>query len=121
MTGSHIRKMVAINIRRIRKEMSLTQAELAERTEISSGYMCDIERARRWPSASKLAKIAEVLKMEPYQLLLPSEESPHFDRRRTLTVFSRQVREALNENISAVYEDMVGGYDSMEIEFPEED
>jgi len=101
--------------------MNLTQAELAERTEISSGYMCDIERARRWPSAGKLARIAEVLKMEPYQLLLPSEESPYFDRRKTLTTFSKQVREALNKNISEVYEDMIGENDSMEFKIPKED
>jgi len=116
MTGLHIRKIMAINIKRIRKEMDLTQAELAERTEISSGYMCDIERARRWPSAGKLARIAEILKMEPFQLLLPSEDSPYFDRRKTLTTFSKQVREALNKNISAVYENMINEYDATKIE-----
>jgi len=118
MTGLDIRKIMAINIKRIRMEMNLTQAELSERTGMSSGYMCDIERARRWPSAGKLAKITEVLKMEPFQLLLPSEDSPYFDRRKTLTTFSKQVREALNKNISEVYEGMISQYDSTEIEIP---
>ena len=98
--------------------MDLTQAELAERTGISPGYMCDIERARRWPSANKLTKIAEVLKMEPFQLLLPSEVSPYFDRHKTLTTFSRQVKEAFNKNISEVYEGMIGQDDPVKIETP---
>lgn len=120
MTGLDIRRIIAINIKRIRREMSLTQAELSERTGMSSGYMCDIERARRWPSADKLAKITEVLKMEPFQLLLPSEDSPYFDRRKTLTTFSKQVREALNKNISEVYEGMISQYESTEIKTPDE-
>jgi len=121
MIELHIRKIIAINIKRIRKEMNLTQAKLAERTGISPGYMCDIERARRWPSASKLTKIAEVLKMKPFQLLLPSEDSPYFDHHKTLTTFSRQVREAFDKNISEVYEGMIKQYDSMKIELPKEE
>ncbi len=90
--------------------MRLTQADLAERAGISSGYMCDIERARRWPSADNLAKIASELKMDPFQLFLPTEDSPYFDRHRTLTSFARQIREAIDEKMTEVYDNMLQPY-----------
>ena len=102
--------IIAGNIRRVRKEMGLTQAELAERASISSGYMCDIERSRRWPSADNLAKLAEELKLDPFQLFLPTEDSPYFDRHRTLTSFTKQVKEAFDEKMSEVFDSMMKPY-----------
>ncbi len=110
MQGWQVQDIIAGNIRRVRKEMGLTQAELAERVSISSGYMCDIERSRRWPSADNLAKLAEELKLDPFQLFLPTEDSPYFDRHRTLTSFSRQVKEAFDEKMSEVFDSMMKPY-----------
>ena len=105
-----MQEIIAGNIRRVRKEMGFTQAELAENAGISSGYMCDIERSRRWPSADIITRLAEVLKMDPFQLLLPTEDSPYFDRHRTLTSFSRQVKEAFEEKMSEVFDNMMQPY-----------
>lgn len=113
MQGWQVQAITAANIKRIRKYMGLTQADLAERAGISSGYMCDIERSRRWPSADNLAKLAEVLKMDPFQLFLPTEDSPYFDRVRTLTSFSKQVSEAFNKDITEVYDRMMKPYGPM--------
>ena len=113
MQGSQIQEILAKNIKRVRKEMSFTQAQLAEHASISTGYMCDIERSRRWPSADNLAKIATVLKMDPYQLFLPSEDSPYFDRHRTLTAFNRQLQEKFKESAADVFEKMLKPYGPM--------
>ncbi len=110
MQGWQLQEIIAGNIRRVRKEMGFTQAELAENAGISSGYMCDIERSRRWPSADIITRLAEVLKMDPFQLLLPTEDSPYFDRHRTLTSFSRQVKEAFEEKMSEVFDNMMQPY-----------
>lgn len=110
MQGWQVQDIIAGNIRRVRKEMGLTQAELAERAGISSGYMCDIERSRRWPSADNLAKLAKELKLDPFQLFLPTEDSPYFDRHRTLTSFSRQVKEAFDEKMTEVFDNMMKPY-----------
>lgn len=116
MQGWQVQAIIAANIKRIRKDMKLTQAELAERAGISSGYMCDIERSRRWPSADKLARLAEVLKMDPFQLFLPTEDSPYFDRHRTLTSFSKQVTEAFTKDLTEVFENMMRPYGPLRIE-----
>ena len=110
MQGWQLQEIIAGNIKRVRKEMGLTQAGLAERAGISSGYMCDIERSRRWPSADNLAKLADVLRMDPFQLFLPTEDSPYFDRHRTLTSFSRQVKEAMEEKMSEVFDNLMQPY-----------
>ena len=110
MQGWQLQEIFAGNIKRVRKEMGITQAGLAESAGISSGYMCDIERSRRWPSAEIIARLAEVLKMDPFQLMLPTEDSPYFDRHRTLTAFSRQVREAFEEKMSEVFDNMMQPY-----------
>jgi len=110
MQGWQLQEIIAGNIRRVRKEMGLTQAELAERSGISSGYMCDIERSRRWPSADIITRLSDVLKMDPFQLFLPTEDSPWFDRHRTLTSFTRQVKEAFDEKMSEVFDNMMQPY-----------
>lgn len=116
MQGWQVQAIVAANIKRIRRNLGLTQAELAERAGISSGYMCDIERSRRWPSAEKLARIAEELKLDPFQLFLPTEDSPYFDRLRTLTSFSRQVTEAFTRDLTEVFDNMMQPYGPLRIE-----
>lgn len=116
MQGWQVQAITAANIKRIRKNMGLTQADLAERAGISTGYMCDIERSRRWPSADNLAKLADVLKMDPFQLFLPTDDSPYFDRVRTLTSFSKQVSEAFTKDLTEVYDNMMKPYGPLRIE-----
>ncbi len=107
MQENTVQVILAANIRRVRKSMKLTQAELAEKVGISNGYMCDIERSRRWPSAENLSKIAETLRLAPFQLLLPTVDSPYFDRHRTLTAFSRELQETFARSTEEVLDKLV--------------
>ena len=108
--GWQVQDILGANIRRIRQQLGLTQAALAERAGISPGYICDIERSRRWPSSDNIARLANVLKVDPYQLLLPNQDSPYFDRHRTLTAFRRQLEEVFEESISTVFDNMMRPY-----------
>ncbi len=107
MHSRQLQRIVAGNIKRVRKELGLTQSHLAENAGISTGYMCDIERARRWPSADILARLSAALKLDPFQLLLPTIDYPCFDRRHALTIYSRQLKEALEDKISTVFDNMM--------------
>ncbi|RLW69512.1 MAG: hypothetical protein B6D68_01970, partial [spirochete symbiont of Stewartia floridana] len=73
-----LREILAANVRRVRNELGYSQFELAERIGISPGYMCDIENSRKWPSADKFLELATELKLDPYQLLIPTQDSPYF-------------------------------------------
>lgn len=64
------------NLRRLRKRGNGTfsQQELAERADLHRNYIGMLERGERDPSLNTLDNLAEILEVEPYQLLMPPEE-----------------------------------------------
>ena len=60
---------MAINLRRKRHDLEMTQEELAERAGLSARYIGDIERGDVSASVTVLGKIAEALGIEPGDLL----------------------------------------------------
>lgn len=54
------------NIRKYRLEQNLTQQDLADMTELSREYICDIENNRRGkhPTIAVLGRIAEALNVD---------------------------------------------------------
>jgi hypothetical protein len=60
-----------------------------------------------------MAKLAEVLKVDPFQLLLPTQDSPYFDRHRTLTSFRRQLEQVFEESMGTVFDSMMRPYGPM--------
>ena len=113
MEGRQVRDILAANLRRIRCEWGYSQTQLARLIGISPGYMCDIEKSRRWPSAPVIAAIAEVLRLDPFQLLLPTVDTPYFDRHRTLSTFNRLLRQRFTESADEVVRDMIRPYGPM--------
>ena len=61
-------------MRAARRTLHISQAELAERCNISTSFVSDIENSRKYPSADTLERIAAALNLIPYQLLLDSEQ-----------------------------------------------
>lgn len=57
------------NLKRIRKEMKLTQAEMAKEIGISQSYIADIERNRKNISLAVILKIAKGLKISVNKLI----------------------------------------------------
>ena len=72
-----LRSIFAANVKRLRKELHLTQANLAELADISEPYMNDLELCKSWVSDKTLIKIAKALKKEPYELIKPQKEDFH--------------------------------------------
>lgn len=48
-------------IRKLRKELGLTQEQLAEKIELDSKHLCKIEKGVHLPTYKTLVKLAEVL------------------------------------------------------------
>jgi len=76
MTEQEIRNILSINIKRYRQNRNLSQADLAEKLDISVNFLCNIENGNRWISPQTLAKFATVLNIEPYELFKPAEALP---------------------------------------------
>ena len=61
-------EVVALNIRKYRREAGLTQAVLAERVGMSPQHLSKIERCASSPTVNTLVKIAACLGVEPARL-----------------------------------------------------
>ncbi len=69
MTNSTLEKVYK-NIKMLRNKKGYSQMRFAELTGLSEDYISLIENGKRTPSLKRLITIAEVLDVEPYQLLM---------------------------------------------------
>lgn len=64
-----IRERVARNLRRLRREKSLSQEELAHRAKVNRNYVGMLEREEYSASVDTLEKLASALDVDPIDLL----------------------------------------------------
>ena len=76
MTDKELRGILSRNIKRYRQSRNLSQADLAEKLDISVNFLCNIENGNRWVSPQTLVKFATALNIEPYELFKPAEALP---------------------------------------------
>ena len=76
MTEQELRGILSKNIKRYRYNRNLSQADLAEKLNISVNFLCNIENGNRWISPQTLVKFASALGIEPYELFKPVETLP---------------------------------------------
>lgn len=69
MQPEELARTITRNIRARRKELEITQVELAERTGISQATISQFERGEASPSVPSIAKLAEALETQPDALL----------------------------------------------------
>ena len=65
-----IKVLLGKRIREIRKSQNLTQDALAEMVGVESPSISNIENGKYYPTNENLQKIAEVLKVKPYELYM---------------------------------------------------
>ena len=68
MEEQELRGILSNNIKRCRQKNNLSQLALAEKVDISTNFLSDIERCKAWISPNTLVKLASVLNIEPYEL-----------------------------------------------------
>lgn len=69
-----LRQILAINLKKHRKTLGLSQEKLAEMAGLSWQTVNSIECHRTWVSDKTLENLADALKIETFQLLLPAED-----------------------------------------------
>jgi transcriptional regulator with XRE-family HTH domain len=68
-----LRRILAANLKKHRNMLGLSQEKLAEMAGLSWQTVNSIECQRTWVSDRTLESLAETLKIETFQLLLPIE------------------------------------------------
>ncbi|MDR1836417.1 MAG: helix-turn-helix domain-containing protein [Treponema sp.] len=71
-----LRGILATNLKKQRKTLGLSQEKLAEMAGLSWQTVNSIECHRTWVSDKTLESLADALKIESFQLLLPTEDIP---------------------------------------------
>lgn len=64
-----LRRLVAKNLRRLRKESDLSQEDLADRAGLNRNYIGMIEREENSPTVDALEQISDALGIDPVVLL----------------------------------------------------
>ncbi len=64
--------IIASNLKMARTALDLSQAALAERAQLSTGYLAMIELGNRTPSIDSLEALAKALGIGTYELLMPA-------------------------------------------------
>ena len=90
-----IRIAFSTNLKYYRIENNLTQAELAEKINLTDKYISDLERNKFTPSLDTINDIASMFSIEPY-LLIKYNES-HFNTPNRLDIKTGTRRKKIND------------------------
>jgi len=70
-----LKNTLSSNIKKFRHRRNWSQFALAEKVNISTNFLADIEAGNTWVSAQTLVKLAQVFEIEAFELLKPQEKS----------------------------------------------
>ena len=76
MTERELLKVLGSNIKLFRGRFQWTQAELAEKINISINFLSDIETGKKWASPTNLVKLADTFHIGVYELLKSQDIIP---------------------------------------------
>lgn len=106
MDGRAIRATLGRNIKFLRSRRGFTQAVLAEKADISVIFLSSIERGTKYPKPDVLARIAEVLEAEVFELfkgdLVPS------DSKELIKNLSEDISKKINLAVADVFKQYLG-------------
>ena len=76
MTERELLRVFSANIKHYRALFKWSQAELAEKIDISIQFLSDIETAKKWASPTTIVKFADVFHVEVYEFFKPEKIMP---------------------------------------------
>jgi transcriptional regulator with XRE-family HTH domain len=102
MTENEFRTIVRTNIKRYRNYRQWTQAEFAEKLDISINFLSSIENGKRWISPANMVKFASVLDIEPYELFKPAD-APSPAVSALFAKYNDDVMNAVSTSLTKIY------------------
>ena len=79
MTERELLRVFSANIKHYRALFKWSQAELAEKVDISITFLSDIENGKKWASPTTIVKFADVFRVEVYEFFKPENILPDKD------------------------------------------
>ena len=106
MDGLDVRNTLSLNVKKLRDNRRLSQADLAVDAGISIPFLSDIERGNKWPSPDTLAKLATVLGIELFELFVPATGDT--GNRELVANILKEMQRTQASAAQAVYESYFG-------------
>ena len=89
MNIKELKAVYTANLRTLRTQKKLSQAEISEKVHITEKFYSDLETGRKWGSFETIVDLANAFGVEPYELFLPSGSVISHNERRTKDLMKR--------------------------------
>ena len=106
MTERDLRAILSQNIKKYRIFRKLTQAEFAEKINISIPFLSDIENGKKWISPATLAKMADSLNIDAYELLKPDTIIPD-NAANILEKYTAEIYKVFGETLDNIHNNYI--------------
>jgi transcriptional regulator with XRE-family HTH domain len=101
MDGQAIKATLGKNIKFLRFRRKFSQAVLAEKADISTIFLSNIERGNKYPKPDILSRIAGALEVEVFELF-KTDRVPE-DYKETISHLSEDITKNVNSTILEVF------------------
>ncbi len=95
-----VKKIFGENVRKFRQAKNWTQAELAEKIEISDAFLAHIERGTRGASMETIELLARCFGI-PYTALFEEEKDKNTNYSEIFFALEKELKEKLNADIES--------------------
>lgn len=107
MNAEQLQELFSSNLKELRVQANFSQMKLAEKADLSVGYICDLESGRRWGTPETFTKLARALDINPFELLLPKNielSATDISFRRS---FAAKVNKAIQESLRTTLDNAI--------------
>jgi transcriptional regulator with XRE-family HTH domain len=95
---ARLREIFAYNLKGKRRKCGFTQAQLAEKVDVSTHHIAMLETARNFPAMELVERIADALDIEIYELFV-DPLSPHEELGRLYQTVANDIERVVGEAI----------------------
>ena len=106
MDGQAIKDTLGRNIKTLRARRGLSQADLAEKADISITFLSTIERGIKFPQPDILSKLAKALDVEVFELF--KTDAVPTDSKEVISQLSEDITKNVNQTIAGVFKQYMG-------------
>jgi transcriptional regulator with XRE-family HTH domain len=106
MDEQDLRAILSKNLRKYRNYRKFSQAELAEKLDISIPFLSDIENGKKWISPRTLAKMADTFSIEAFELLRPENSIPD-DPINILNKFTDEIYTNFGKSLNKLHDNYI--------------
>ena len=89
MNIKELKAVYTANLRTLRTQKKLSQAEISEKVHITEKFYSDLETGRKWGSFETIVDLANAFEVEPYELFLPAGSVISHNEHRTKDLMKR--------------------------------